>query len=108
MKAIDLVCGMTVDTEKAAATHEHAGKTYYFCCQHCREKFRTVPEKYLSAAPATRHARPQFFEIGGPLERPLTISSAPIPLRKRIQDPICGMDVDPQTAAGSLEHEGRT
>src|SRR5262249_41522133 len=25
-----------------------------------------------------------------------------------VKDPVCGMDVDPATAAGSLEHRGRT
>ena len=27
---IDPVCGMTVDPQRAASTHEHAGRTYYF------------------------------------------------------------------------------
>jgi Cu+-exporting ATPase len=105
MKAIDPVCGMTVDTEKAAATHEHAGKTYYFCCPHCREKFRGAPEQYLNAPASGGHGAPQLMQLGGMPSKPVAISPAP---RKRIQDPICGMDVDPQTAAGSLEHEGHT
>jgi Cu+-exporting ATPase len=43
----DPVCGMTVDPSRAKATHEHAGKTYYFCCAGCKEKFRAAPAKYL-------------------------------------------------------------
>ncbi len=43
----DPVCGMNVDPARAAATYEHAGKTYYFCCRSCQEKFRTDPAKYL-------------------------------------------------------------
>jgi Cu+-exporting ATPase len=25
-----------------------------------------------------------------------------------VRDPVCGMDVDPESAAGSAEHDGRT
>jgi Cu+-exporting ATPase len=44
----DPVCGMTVDRARAKATHEHAGKTYYFCCAGCKEKFSVDPAKYLT------------------------------------------------------------
>ena len=54
---IDPVCGMTVDPSRAKATHESGGKTYYFCCAGCKEKFRVDPEKYLNAhAPRAAHA----------------------------------------------------
>ena len=43
----DPVCGMMVDPSRAKATHEHAGKTYYFCCAGCKEKFSAAPAKYL-------------------------------------------------------------
>ena len=26
---------------------EHAGKTYYFCCAHCVQKFKDSPDKFL-------------------------------------------------------------
>jgi len=45
----DPVCGMPVDPAKAPATVEHAGKTYYFCCRGCADKFRASPAKYLDA-----------------------------------------------------------
>src|SRR5580704_3848416 len=49
----DPVCGMTVDAARAAAQVVYAGKTYYFCCAGCADKFRAEPAKYLSAvAPA--------------------------------------------------------
>lgn len=47
----DPVCGMSVDPSRAAATLEHAGKTYYFCCRGCQEKFRSEPAKYLTPKP---------------------------------------------------------
>ena len=38
----DPICGMTVD--EATALHaERDGKTFYFCGNHCREKFLTAP-----------------------------------------------------------------
>ncbi len=34
----DPICGMTVD-EATAIQAERDGKTYYFCCDGCRQKF---------------------------------------------------------------------
>src|SRR3974390_3069943 len=43
----DPVCGMTVDTSKAAASVTHEGKVYHFCSKGCAEKFKGAPAKYL-------------------------------------------------------------
>jgi P-type Cu+ transporter len=45
----DPVCAMTVEAARAAAQVVYAGKTYYFCCAGCADKFRAEPSKYLSA-----------------------------------------------------------
>lgn len=42
----DPVCGMSVDTNKAAATSQNAGKTYYFCSESCKQKFDKNPTQY--------------------------------------------------------------
>jgi Cu+-exporting ATPase len=42
----DPVCGMEVNEHKAAATAQHGGKTYYFCCTGCKEKFEREPQRY--------------------------------------------------------------
>lgn len=47
---LDPVCGMTIEEEDAAGTHEHAGVTYYFCADVCLERFREAPETYLDPA----------------------------------------------------------
>jgi Cu+-exporting ATPase len=44
----DPVCGMSVNPATAKHSHTHQGKTYYFCCAGCKEKFQADPEKYLS------------------------------------------------------------
>src|SRR6478609_5414256 len=48
----DPVCGMSVEPSTARHKMDHAGKTYYFCCAHCLEKFRARPEDYLAPRPA--------------------------------------------------------
>ena len=48
----DPVCGMQVDEEKAADQSEHAGQTYYFCSQGCRERFEQQPDQYAGKSTA--------------------------------------------------------
>ena len=45
--AIDPICGMTVEPSNAAGKHEHNGKAYYFCSQHCLTKFKEDPDKWF-------------------------------------------------------------
>lgn len=51
--ATDPVCRMQVEESKAAATAEREGKTYYFCCADCQEKFVKAPEKYIAPIPGS-------------------------------------------------------
>jgi len=82
-KAKDPVCGMTVDPASAAAFFEHEGVKYYFCCNGCRAKFQADPAKYL-----------------GTLAAATQTAAAPV------TDPVCGMKVEPRSAAGMHEHRG--
>jgi P-type Cu+ transporter len=61
---------MTVDPARAKATHDHAGKTYYFCCRGCQEKFSAEPAKYL--IPKT------LVGIAPASSKPLQIAPAPV------------------------------
>lgn len=74
----DPVCGMKVAPDTAKWKAEHAGKTWYFCCQSCQKKFEAEPAKYggSQAAVAT--------------------------------DPVCGMKVNPETAKWKTVHKGKT
>lgn len=45
---IDPVCGMSIEREKAAATLEFDGATFYFCASGCRNEFAQRPEKFLN------------------------------------------------------------
>mgnify|MGYP000209186877 CR=1 FL=1 len=42
----DPVCGMEVD-ESTQWKAEHAGETYYFCCEHCLKEFEKNPSKFI-------------------------------------------------------------
>jgi YHS domain-containing protein/uncharacterized membrane protein YraQ (UPF0718 family) len=46
-QATDPVCGMTVDTESAAAKREYGGTTYYFCNPGCAKAFDRSPDAFV-------------------------------------------------------------
>ncbi|MDE3155337.1 MAG: XdhC family protein [Acidobacteriota bacterium] len=48
--AIDPVCGMDVDVATATHTAELDGRTWYFCCGHCRAAFLKEPDRYRPRA----------------------------------------------------------
>jgi Cu+-exporting ATPase len=100
--AIDPICGMTVDPATAAGSHDHRGQRYYFCGLSCLERFKADPERALqaqlesSAKPTTRRPLPMMQQTPA-----VTGAAAAI-------DPVCGMTVQPATAAGSYEYQGKT
>src|SRR5262249_41770813 len=69
---------------------DYQGKTYYFCCPHCLEKFKADPQRYLAGAPAPAVPAP-----------PGTIYTCPMHPEVE-QDhpgscPKCGMALEPKT-----------
>ena len=96
----DPVCGMSVDPATAKHRLEHGGKTYYFCCAYCVEKFRAEPQKYLKAAAP---APSGLVMLGASLRVGSTA-----PAGAKAKDPVCGMDVDPATAKHKTEHAGKS
>jgi len=115
----DPVCGMTVDPEKGKPTVEHGGKIYHFCCAGCAQRFQQDPAKYLAAA-STPHAGSSSSLMGitaAPAAKIATpAASTPKPATllpvlaeaPKEEDPVCGMTVDPQSAARKAEHVGKT
>jgi Cu+-exporting ATPase len=108
---IDPVCGMTVDPARAAGKYDHEGKTYYFCNVRCLEKFSVDPATYLKESP-----RPLALPVHQPPPPMIQLSAkskalpilAPVATSEAHIDPICGMKVNPATAAGKYEYEGET
>ena len=98
---VDPVCGMTVDPAKAAGSYGYKGTTYYFCGTSCLVRFKADPERVLSRKPVTRVATPSAPASRKPLPMMMPSSTGEI-------DPVCGMTVQPSTAAGRHEHQGKT
>ena len=46
---LDPVCGMTVEVATTRHRADHAGRTYYFCCGGCRQRFLAAPDRYVTA-----------------------------------------------------------
>jgi Cu+-exporting ATPase len=110
--AIDPVCGMTVDPTTAAGEYAYKGTTYYFCNPGCLAKFKADPEKYLSKAPQAADHGPQTADPGAPAAASCCSHGAhdpaPAASSARVVDPVCGMTIDPATAAGQHTWKGTT
>jgi Cu+-exporting ATPase len=99
--AIDPICGMTVDRETAAGRYEYKGVTYFFCSVSCLEKFKADPDRALQPASAG------LIMLGSKKPLPM-MTPAPVASGEGATDPVCGMRVQPESAAGSHLHEGKT
>ena len=53
----DPICGMSVEPGRAAGSYAYNEQTYYFCSQHCLEKFKEDPDNFLKASTAGQTAR---------------------------------------------------
>src|SRR5262249_41906632 len=91
---VDPVCGMTVQPERCAGSHEYQGQTYYFCGRGCQERFAKEPARYLSRLKSPRvEQSPDSLSTSGvqytcPMH-PEVRAAGPG------QCPICGMALEP-------------
>ena len=97
--AVDPVCGMTVDPNEAAGSHEYEGKTYYFCSTRCVQRFREDPQRFLKpvSPPQEEPVKPKPNQKYTCPMHPEIVRDAPGSC------PICGMALEPVTV--SLEDE---
>ncbi len=91
-KFIDPICGMTVNPATAAGSYNHEGKTYYFCSKGCLQKFI---------------AQNNFVGLEREKETVSHGAMTATPQGEFI-DPVCGMSVAPETAAGKYDFQGET
>ncbi len=84
--ALDPVCGMSVNLAAAAGSHLFQGTQYYFCSQRCLERFRSRPQLYIGVSPESIHR---------------LMHEAP-----KHRDPVCGMFIEQDNAAGSVDLAG--
>jgi Cu+-exporting ATPase len=54
--ATDPVCGMKVDRAKALRL-DYAGRTFYFCSEHCLHEFESDPQRYARKSRTPVEAR---------------------------------------------------
>ncbi|MDP9116961.1 MAG: permease [Actinomycetota bacterium] len=85
--AKDPVCGMQVEIEHAPATARVNGQHYWFCSDHCQQRFSADPDRH-SRVDAQSGAAQQHTAA-------TTI------------DPVCAMTVDPSTAEHVTEHDAQ-
>ncbi len=89
----DPVCGMSVEPATSMEKVEYAGETYHFCSAGCRSEFAKDPAAY-----ATKVVQ---VEPPGILVRSHVLAATPggeMEHRHSAIDPVCGMNVDPETA----------
>ena len=98
-KAVDPVCGMTVDPATTAHRAAHEDQDYFFCSAGCRTKFVAEPDRYLGEKPQPAHVVPG------------AIYTCPMHPEVRQEGPgscpICGMALEPETvtAEAPVNHE---
>ncbi|MBU2124975.1 MAG: heavy metal translocating P-type ATPase [Alphaproteobacteria bacterium] len=99
VKAVDPVCGMTVDASTTAHRASHEEEDYFFCSAGCQSKFVAEPDRYLGERPA-----PEPVVAGA-------IYTCPMHPQIRQEGPgscpICGMALEPETvtAEAPVNHE---
>lgn len=86
------VSGKEIKKSEAKDTFEYKGKTYYFCCPNCKEKFVENPEKYTQKKAETKEV--------------YTCSMHPeVKLDKPGKCPKCGMKLEKKMMHKEKEHE---
>ncbi len=93
---IDPVCKMLVLPERAAATYDYKGQTYYFCMTGCRDKFAADPERFLL------EDNGQTNDVQSQIENRKSKIEFTCPMHPEIVQigpgscPICGMALEPK------------
>ena len=92
----DPVCRMDVNPQTAKGKYEYQGRTYYFCCQRCVEKFAAESARYLVAGQ-------------GPAPRKNGIYTCPMhPEVRQVGPgscPKCGMALEPESVTWEANPE---
>jgi Cu+-exporting ATPase len=100
----DPVCGMKVDPAAArGGSHEHGGKTYWFCNPRCRERFAADPGHWLKAGPSIAAMKAPGPAAAAPAAAPGEAVEYVCPMDPEVLEtkpgpcPVCGMALEPRT-----------
>jgi Cu+-exporting ATPase len=110
----DPVCGMNVNPATSKHIHEHGGRSFYFCCAPCVDKFKADPAKYLAAP-----ARPSGLVTLGAakpattaqIKRQTANTAYVCPMCPEVREPkpgacpSCGMALEPELPTTSARTE---
>jgi len=88
---------MQVQTANAPAHRRHEGTDVWFCSDHCADRFDADPARFLAKL---RRGPADFVPDDRSSDDPEMRSDMAL-------DPVCGMTVDPATAAAVRTHDGR-
>jgi YHS domain-containing protein len=111
---------MQVRTSDAPAHSRHGGVNYYFCSDHCREKFESNPLSYIAKKPAAGTSMDHGTMDHGTMDHGTmdhgtmdhgtmdhgTLDHGTLDKPTSI-DPVCGMEVDPLNSADHREYMSR-
>ncbi|MEJ2689759.1 MAG: heavy metal translocating P-type ATPase [Deltaproteobacteria bacterium] len=99
----DPVCGMSTDDPEAFTRYTHKGKDYFFCSEHCLEKFKENPDNFLGEKPGALEMAKE--------KKPAPTGQYTCPMHPEIvQDgpgacPKCGMALEPRTVSLEVEEK---
>ena len=92
------VSGEKMKKSEAKGSYEYEGKTYYFCCDNCKETFVKDPVKYINQEGhkgqehVHQHGEEHAHEHG----------------EDTAVDPVCGMKIKKSDAKATYEYNGKT
>jgi YHS domain-containing protein/uncharacterized membrane protein YraQ (UPF0718 family) len=98
--AIDPVCGMQVRTSDAPAMIMYEGEMVHFCSDRCKDRFVANPKRFAGAGATFAGMESDEIEAAG-ISKEMTGAAG------TVIDPICGMSVDPATAAAHRVVDGQ-
>jgi len=95
MNYTDPVCGMSTEDADSFIRHDHQGEDYYFCSDHCLDKFKKNPDEFLGEKAAPAPEAMENEEVAG--------KQYTCPMHPEIVEagpgscPKCGMALEPVT-----------
>lgn len=120
------VSGKEFTKTDATPKYEYEGKTYYFCCAGCKDKFEKDPEKYIKIEENAEHAHDaehaEQVDHSHDSEHAESAQAAEHAHAEQMDhahqahakedgmvvDPVCGMKIKKEDAKVTYEHNGKT
>jgi Cu+-exporting ATPase len=117
------VSGKEFTKSEASPKYEYEGKTYYFCCAGCKNKFENDPEKYIKKDENAEHADhshdSENAEHAHAVEQAHTAEQAHaehadhdhqphVEEDGMVVDPVCGMKIRKEDAKFTYVHNDKT